>query len=145
MFSHFKNRRELPEDDDDLNITAMIDVVLLLLIFFMITSNMQQFTTLEPPVAIHGTNISVDQSIVLSVFKTDHTPEIYLGDHRENGPATPEEITAYIQSGVAAMKRNIIIKADRDLPSIVVEDLARSAAVVDSDLTYYVGVIDRPR
>ncbi|WP_437228576.1 ExbD/TolR family protein [Planctomicrobium sp. SH661] len=143
MHVHSK-RRELPEDDDDINITAMIDIVMLLLIFFMITSKMESATTLKIPPAQHGKGVSVDQSIVISVFKTDADPEIYLADgKKENGPVDLPAVQAYVREQVAKDKHNLILKADRDLPAVFVEDIARAAAEVDPELKFYAGVVER--
>lgn len=140
----FGKKREPPEEDDEINITAMIDVVLLLLIFFMITSNMESATSLQIPPATHGEGISVDQSIVISVFKTDGDPQIYLSDGKPENPSDLEGVRTFVRQGVANERRNVILKADRDLPSGFVEDVARAAADVDPTLKFYMGVMDKP-
>lgn len=143
--SSFGRGREMPEEDDEINITAMIDVVLLLLIFFMITSSMETSTTLQIPPADNGKDVLVDQSVVVTIFKTTGDPEIYLSDGaKENGPSDLEGVKSHVREGVASGLRSVILKADRDLPSGFVEDVARAAADVDPELKFYVGVMDKP-
>ncbi|SFH72009.1 ExbD/TolR family protein [Planctomicrobium piriforme] len=141
-----KSGRQLPEDDDEINITAMIDIVMLLLIFFMITSKLESTTSLQVPPAKHGQAVSVDQSIVFSIFKTDGEPEIYLSDGKqENGPVDLDAVRAYTKTGVDEDKKFVIIKADREVPSGFVEEVARAVSDVDPDLKFYLGVVDRPQ
>ncbi|MCA9079805.1 MAG: biopolymer transporter ExbD [Planctomycetaceae bacterium] len=137
--------------DDEMDITPMIDVTFLLLIFFMVTSKMEDTSALEIPPARNGLGVSVKDSVVLSIFKTDADPEIYLSNgKKENGPVSLEEVTTYVREGLAEQKRTLIIKADRDIPSGFVEDVARAASEADENagteeaMQYFVGVIDKP-
>ena len=85
---------------------------------------------------------------MISIFKTEADPEIYLAnDAKENGPADLEAVTEYVREGVLSGKSAVIIKADRDLPSGFVEDVARAAneAEAEQELTFYVGITDRPQ
>ena len=65
-------------------------------------------------------------------------------------PVALEEVTSYVLNGISEQKKTVIIKADRDIPSGVVEDVARAAADADanagteSGLQYFVGVIEKP-
>jgi len=140
-----KNKRAADEDEE-MDITPMIDVTFLLLIFFMVTSNMERGATLAIPPAKHGLGITKDNAVILTIFKTDDTPEVYLADgEKENGPASMEEVTAYVNLGVKENKYQIIIKADRDIPSGFVEEVARAANDVESDaeLKFFVGIEDK--
>ena len=126
--------------DDDLDITPMIDVTFLLLIFFMVTSTMEDPAALQIPPARHGEGISTLDSTVLTVFNTENEPEIFLADgKRENGPVSLGDVTAYVQTGVADEKLNVIIKADREVPSGFVEEVARAANDVDAELKFFCG------
>jgi biopolymer transport protein ExbD len=139
-------RKPRSAEDDELDITPMIDVTFLLLIFFMVASNMQKPSSLEIPPATHGTGIDKSNATVLTIFKTDNEPEIYLSDgEKENGPVSLPDVTAYVQRGVNENKLTVIIKADRDIPSGFVEDVARAASEVEAELKYYVGVMDKPQ
>lgn len=140
----FGKSKRVATDDEDLDITPMIDVTFLLLIFFMVTSNMKKAATVNIPPAKHGQGIQTSKSSTITIFNTDGEPEIYLSDGtKENGPVTPEEVTSFVQQGVGAGKLNVIIKADTDLPSGFVEEVARAANEVEAELKFYVGVMDK--
>ncbi len=144
MFSS-KRHRDLPEEDDEINITAMIDIVMLLLIFFMITSKLQESSTLQVPTAEHGIEIPVDQSLVVSVYQREDSPEIYLtSGQQENGPVDYDSLRGFIRTGITEGRKNVIIKADRNIPSGFVEEVSKVIAEVDPELKFYLGVIDRP-
>jgi len=133
--------------DADLDITPMIDVTFLLLIFFMVTSKMDRSTELQVPQARNGLGVSQEQSTVISIFKTEGEPEIYLSnERRENGPVEPAAVTPYVQAAVAEGRLDVIIKADRDVPSGIVDEVtraAREAAPADEDLKFFLGVMDQ--
>ncbi len=132
------------EDDDEMDITPMIDVTFLLLIFFMVTSNMKQAATVNIPPAKHGQGIPTSKATTLTIFNTEGDPEIYLSDGtKDNGPASTEEVTAYVKQGVSEGKLFVIIKADTDVASGFVEEVARAANEVEAELVFYVGVMDK--
>lgn len=144
MASTFGKSKRIDSDDDDLDITPMIDVTFLLLIFFMVTSNMKKAATVNIPPAKHGQGVQTSKSSTITIFNTDSDPEIYLSDGtKENGPVSPEEVTAFVEQGVAEGKLNVILKADSDLPSGFVEEVARAANEVEAELQFYVGVMDK--
>jgi biopolymer transport protein TolR len=129
-------------EDDEPDITPMIDMTFLLLIFFMVTSTMKPEGALKIPAAKSGLGVASEDSCIISVFDDDGTPGVYLSDmERKNGPIPPEQVTAYVND---RKKRNVIIKADKKVPSGFVEEVARRAAEADvEDLAFYVAVQDR--
>jgi len=131
--------------DVELDITPMIDVTFLLLIFFMVTSTMQNETELQVPPAKHGEGVSTDASTVITIVTRDGEPEIYLDDGPQGSPAPLSEIAAYVQAGLNEKppKKVVIIKADRELPSGFVEEVARAANEVEGIDKFYVGVQDK--
>lgn len=138
----FKKRQ--PEEDDELDITPMIDVTFLLLIFFMVTSTMQQEAQLQVPPARHGEGVSADTAVIITIANMDDEPAIYLGDGVSGSPVDIEQVTPYVDTEVAAGKSIVIIKADRELPSGFVEEVARKANEVDNIEKFYVGIQDKP-
>ncbi|MFG0333249.1 MAG: ExbD/TolR family protein [Maioricimonas sp. JB049] len=145
LYSHQSRRRRMPVDDD-LDITPMIDVTFLLLILFMVTSTMKSPSALHVPPARHGAGVEIRDSTVISIFHTEGQPEIYRADgERKNGPVAVGDVVAYVQAGVAEQKTNVIIKADRDIPSGIVEEVARAAAEVEGVRGFFVGVEDKSR
>jgi biopolymer transport protein ExbD len=131
-----------PTEDDEPDITPMIDMTFLLLIFFMVTSTMKPEGALQIPAARNGVGVASEDACILSIFDDDGTPGVYLSDmERKNGPVAPEQVTAYVQE---RKKRIVIIKSDRKVPSGFVEEVARKANESEiEDLTFYVAVQDR--
>jgi biopolymer transport protein ExbD len=129
-------------EDDEPDITPMIDMTFLLLIFFMVTSTMKPEGALKIPAAKNGIGVASEDACVLSIFNDDGTPAVYLADmERKNGPVAPELVTSYVTE---KRKRNVIIKADTKVPSGFVEEVARRAAESEiEELTFYVAVQDR--
>lgn len=118
----------------------MIDVTFLLLIFFMVTSTMQS-QALEIPEARHGLGVDTQEATTITVFPGDPTPEIYLSDGaRKNGPVDMSEVGPYVAEQGQPI---VIIKADRDVPSGFVEDVARAANEGGEDLQFFVGIEDK--
>jgi biopolymer transport protein ExbD len=131
--------------DDELDITPMIDMTFLLLIFFMVTSTMDQNNVLQMPPARHGVGVPTKEATVMTILMTNGSPEVYLSDgRRENGPASLAEVTAYILAGLQSDRRKVILKADQDVPSGFVEEVARAANEVEGIEQFFVGVQDIP-
>lgn len=144
-------QKRVSAEENELDITPMIDVTFLLLIFFMVTSNMEDPDAVQIPPARHGLGVATRDSTVLTIFNSDGEPEVYLSDGKKepgSGPATMADVTNHVQQGVADGKLNVIIKADREIPSGFVEEVARAANDVDAqggEIKFYVGVVDRTR
>lgn len=143
LYSDAFTKRQEP-DDEDLDITPMIDVTFLLLIFFMVTSTMQQEAQLQVPPARHGEGVSVDTAIMITIANKDDQPAIYLGDGMVGDPVDVAQIGPYVDAEVREGKQIVIIKADRELPSGFVEDVARTANEVPGISKFYVGIQDKP-
>ncbi|MFV0442186.1 MAG: ExbD/TolR family protein [Planctomycetaceae bacterium] len=135
-------RMKQSSEDDEPDITPMIDMTFLLLIFFMVTSTMKPEGALQIPAAKNGVGVTSEDACIVSVFDDEGTPSVYLSDmKRENGPVAPEQVTQYV---VERKKKIIIIKADRKVPSGFVEEVARRANEADiEELTFFVAVQDR--
>src|SRR5690606_27676760 len=116
----------------------------LLLIFFMVTSTMQQEAQLQVPPARHGEGISADTAILITIASKDDQPAIYLGDGMVGSPVDVAQIDPYVDAEVRGGKDIIIIKADRELPSGFVEDVARAANEVPGIEKFYVGIEHKP-
>lgn len=124
-----------------MDITPMIDVTFLLLIFFMVTSTMENPDALKIPEARNGLGVNTQEAAIITIFHSEDTPEIYLADGvRENGPVDVSEVGTYVMNGG---HKTVIIKADRDVPSGFVEDVARAANEGGEDLLFFVGIEDK--
>jgi biopolymer transport protein ExbD len=126
-----------------MDITPMIDVTFLLLIFFILTNNASKTTAVELPKARHDISVNSRESVVLTIFKTEGEPQVYLSNgKKENGPASLSEVTNYVREGVVREKRNVIILSDTEVPSGFVEEVALAASEAsEEELRYFTGVL----
>ncbi len=139
-----RQRRQGSEEDNEIDITPMIDITFLLLTFFMMTSTMQPSGGLNVPAAKNGLGVSVDESCVLSIFDNEGSPITYLSDGASGDEVgVMSQITEYIQQ---QRKKYVIIKADRRVASGYVEEVARAAAEAqgEEELQFFVAVQDKP-
>jgi biopolymer transport protein ExbD len=129
-------------EDDEPDITPMIDMTFLLLIFFMVTSTMKPEGAIKIPAARSGVGVPSEDACILSIFDDEGTPGVYLSDmERKGGPVPPEQVTPYV---LEKRKKIVIIKSDRKVPSGFVEEVARRANEADiEDLQFFVAVQDR--
>ena len=108
-------------EDEEVDITPMIDITFLMLIFFLVTSTPDQKTSIELAEALHGNAVSQRESIVFSVafagleqapvFAADgKIPEAALSDDLEK---QDEQIQEEVSAGMSEGKENVIIKADK--------------------------------
>jgi biopolymer transport protein ExbD len=141
LYSGAVGPRRRTADDDEIDITPMIDCVFLLLIFFMVTSTMQGGNKLTLPTARHGIGVNSNEAVTICVFNDDAGPGVYLHESdRKNGPVDVAEVGPYVlNSG----KHTLIIKADTEVPSGFIEDVARAAGDAVEDLIFYVGITDK--
>jgi biopolymer transport protein ExbD len=79
--SDFAPKRSVVAEDDEIDITPMIDCVFLLLIFFIVTSKMEEQANVDLPPAQYGVAVSMKNAVVLTVDAgEDGSAVIYLGD-----------------------------------------------------------------
>ena len=86
----------------------------------------------------------MDNAIVITIATKDDEPEIYLGDGVSNNSVELGEIGPYIDIKIKEGKEILVIKADRELPSGFVEEVARTANEVEGITKFYVGIQDKP-
>jgi len=140
--------------DDEMDITPMIDCVFLLLIFFMVTSTMQPEGALKPPAAKNGQSVNTVDAVTIEVTAERHVS--VLDEHGETlaefdlneDPEQNEEIVKQVTTYVEQQKKlTIILKSDRDVPSGLVEQLAKAANEAelqdDQELKFFIAVMDK--
>lgn len=131
------------EFEDELDLTPLIDVAFLLQIFFMVTATIEMAASISLPGAKHGQAPDLTTATFVTIFKSESGPELYLSNgKRENGPVSVEDVVPHVQEGVSAGKHLLVIKADREVASGFVEDVARAAAKVEGVERFLVGVVD---
>lgn len=109
-------RSRPPNNDDELDITPMIDITFLLLIFFLVSSKMTAEQAVDLPQARHGGVIAAKESVIIvvkrgtgdqaEVLKADATP--FSTDVEQQNA----EIAEYVQQGIDAGKKHVIIRAE---------------------------------
>ena len=123
--------------DEELDITPMIDVTFLMLIFFMVASTMQGTPDLPIPPAKSGGGVDQASATVITVLNEGGEAIVLLGD----GPRAPQgdvsSIASYVEQGVSEQRRNVILKADRDLPAGYIEEIAKAANVEGVEAMFY--------
>jgi len=148
LFSDGNSPGRKDEAELGMDITPMIDMTFLLLIFFMVTSTMQVEARLQMPKAAHGAGVPLENATVISVFKTGDAPQIVAGADPDKPSLLLAEVGGYVAKGIQDGKMTVIIKADRDIPSGFVEEIARAAneaAKEGEELSFFVGVQDKQR
>ena len=137
-------RRKVVEETE-MDITPMIDVMFLLLIFFILTNNASKTTQVVLPKTNNSMAVNRKESVVLTIFKSDDAPQVYLSDgKKENGPASMADVTAYVRDGVLQEKRTVIILSDTEVPAGFVEEVALAASEAsETELQYFTGVLEK--
>lgn len=101
----FKPRKR--PQDDELDITPMIDITFLLLSFFVVASKMQEQAPLPLPYAKHGEAIAAKDAVMINIAQSapDVDAQFYLGRAIEQGKGIfetdetlEEQITAFVES-----------------------------------------------
>ncbi len=119
-------RKDIPEAELDL--TAMIDIVLLLIIFFTLTSQFTQSLQRPMPLPAERGELRQNEPAKSIVVDLDRAGTL---SHLGGQPITPEEIGREIRTALAGRTRteiDLVIRADRDMPSIHLNRLASTLA-----------------
>ena len=147
-------KRRKRNDDDEMDITPMIDITFLLLIFFIVASNMNPEQTVDLPKAKHGGSVLAPESIVILVREgSGDTARVFKGHDGSEFPAgdltaQDEEIAAYVDLGVNgappfdAPKKHVILKAEANVKTgevSRVKDAVEKA--LPEDIQVHVGVL----
>lgn len=118
--------------DGELDLTSLIDVVFLLLIFFMVSSTMQGKQDVDVPQAHFGTGVPERAATTISILRegVGGPPIIILGDGR--GPVgNLDSVRTYVEQGLRENHNHVIIKAERDIPTGFVQQVAKAATQVE--------------
>ena len=109
-------RPRQPSTDGELDITPMIDITFLLLIFFLVSSKLNAEQAVDLPKARHGSVVVGKESVILimrrgtgdqaEVLRSDGAP--FARDLEQQN----EEIALYVQQGLDAGKKHVIIRAE---------------------------------
>ncbi len=122
-------------NDEELDITPMIDITFLLLIFFLVSSKMNAEQAVDLPKARHGGVIAGKESVIIimkrgsgdeaEVNKADGSP--FSADTEQQNA----EIAEYVQQGIDAGKKHVIIRAEG---SVRHGEIGRVSAAISESL-----------
>lgn len=147
QFKPMRSKRD--EEDLDMDITPMIDITFLLLIFFLVSSRPDETTSIKLPKAQHGDAVSQRFSSVISVGEggIDQAP-VYSGDGKiptnelSRDPETRmEQISQYIEEGLADGKSDVVIKADRGVACRDIDGVLKAISKVQN-IKIHLGVLE---
>ncbi len=106
-------------DDDELDITPMIDITFLLLIFFVVASKMDPTQTGRTPKAEHGTSVSAKDSAVIFVSPgADESAVISRLDGSQfskDEETQISELIEYVTDELDRGKKQVMIMGDEDV------------------------------
>lgn len=109
-------RPKRPELDNEMDITPMIDITFLLLIFFLVSSKMNAEQAVDLPKARHGGVVAGKESVILLMKRgSGDEAEVLKGDGSSFSSDVDQqnaEIAEYVQQGIDAGKKHVIIKAE---------------------------------
>ena len=136
-------------EDEDIDITPMIDVTFLMLIFFLVTSTPDQQTAIELPPALHGEAVSQLESVIFTiaeggldnapVYEADgKVPEFALSDDLDT---QAEQIREAVEKGFLENKTDVVIKADRGVTYRNVARVISSVSQVEG-IKLHLAVLD---
>lgn len=143
--------RRRPAEAADLDITPMIDVTFLLLVFFLVASRPDPQTAVDLPPARHGTAVSAQGAVVLTVARPAAGEEVavYGGDGKR--PETllsaaddlaGETVARYVRREALRGKTTVLIKAEKGVRHRQVLRVAEAA--VSAGLPLHVAVFEVP-
>jgi biopolymer transport protein ExbD len=132
-------------DEEDIDITPMIDLVFLLLIFFLVSSIPDQQTAIDLPSATHGTSVSQVHSVVFTIADVGN---VYAADGRVAGKELPDDAEArsarvqqLVRDGVRDDKTDVVIKADKNVAHRKVAELIKAVSQV-TGIKIHLAVMD---
>jgi len=149
--------KRMPEDAD-MDITPMIDIVFLLLIFFIVSSRLDEDTSVRLPTARLGTSVAATESVVLTVADSGgERAWIYTADGKQPDTQLPEgdlqgqeeAIAEYVNLGLRGElpgggppKKYVLIKAERTVKHREVARVASAVGAAEEDVTLFVAVLE---
>ena len=140
-------------EDDEMDITPMIDITFLLLIFFLVASKMDTPAPVALPPAKNGSAVGTKDSVVVTITKGENdSAAIYKGEGGDEGrllkaadPVEQEaEIVAYLESELANNidKTAVLIKAEKEVKHRDVGRVAKAVGKVSGIEQLHVAVME---
>ncbi|MEM9185502.1 MAG: biopolymer transporter ExbD [Planctomycetota bacterium] len=127
-------------DDDEMDITPMIDITFLLLIFFLVTSTPDSTTAVDLPKAENGSPVSQISSTIFTVGEGDlDSAPVYEADGKVESARLsddPDERKKQIKEAVERglqdeAKKDVLIKADKNVKCREIDRVMKAISKVD--------------
>jgi biopolymer transport protein ExbD len=138
------------KEDDEIDMTPMIDITFLLLIFFVVTSDMNPEKAANLPDAKNGSVIALNNAAIIQVKPgAGDIPEVVLGDGRklpDDPDAQDVELGDYLRFEFEQGKSLVVLQAEGDVSTGQVGRIRRaiSEAMDEEADTIHVAVMERP-
>jgi len=137
------------ELDARVDMTAMIDLVFMLNIFFLVTSLVTALAEIDLPAAKFVSAADMETSVLVSVIakgKGDR-PTVYIGEVG-SGELVPdsqleEQIAAAVQSGLKQGKKDVVIKAEKNVPAGTTVRIGAAVGAASDEVKLYLAVMEK--
>jgi len=140
-------------DKSNIDMTPMVDVVFQLLTFFLLAVKRESMESVDVPLTTTSTAVLESESTYITIKpgpRAGADPVIIIGDHKkvemlddgriEGGKAASlDAVKAAVETGVAAGRPKIVVKAERYVKWGDVQKVTRIIALV-KDAQLFVGV-----
>jgi biopolymer transport protein ExbD len=148
--SSYRRHEDHSADDNEVDMTPMIDCIMLLLIFFMTTSKMNAQGAIPVPEARNGGVADPRKSIMISIFepKVGREAEVVLGDGYPDEAQRPiakndDEIRQYLKDARERdLKNQVIIKAEERVPARDVHRISKLVGEFET-MSLHLGIRNR--
>jgi biopolymer transport protein ExbD len=135
---------EMPEFD----ITAMVDLVFMMNIYFLVTFVAVSMGQLNLPSATHVTPLDADTAVIFTLARSPDGKSInlYVGDGIKSEAITDptqqeERVQNAVAKGVAAGKKNVLLKAEK---KVRLADMFRIATAAQAEnVKLNIGVLEK--
>ncbi len=134
----FKTAKRAQEDD--LDITPMIDVTFLLLIYFLVKSTMSPADALDLPKAKYGDGVSGNQSTAITLKAGRGEAASILLDNGQE--VDIDGVRRHVEEQVAANINKVMILAEREISHGDVQKVARAIAEIDG-VEFFIAVEEK--
>jgi biopolymer transport protein ExbD len=135
---------EMPEFD----ITAMVDLVFMMNIYFLVTFVAVSMGQLNLPSASHVAPLDADTAVIFTLTRSadGKSVNLYLGDGVKTEAITDatqqeERVQTAVAKGVAAGKKNVLLKAEK---KVRLADMFRIATAATAEgIKLNIGVLEK--
>jgi len=146
FFDSLIRRKE--HDDAEFDITAMVDLVFMMNIYFLVTFLTAALGEINLPTANHVSALDADEAVILTLMGSldGEGITVFVADGEKGEPIADagqqeEVVRDAVEKGLAAGKKNVLIKAEK---KVRLRELFRiSAAATVPGVKLHVAVMEK--